>query len=132
VCKSLKKYFPHLVSYNRFVKISQKVVLELSAFFTSKLEPCTGISYIDSTKIAVCNNKRISRNKVSKDIAAMGKSTMGWFFGFKLHLIVNDKGGLVKAMVTPGNVDDRIPVSKITSSLFGKLFGDKGYIRKNC
>jgi hypothetical protein len=130
VCKYLKEYFPCLVSYNRFVEISQTVAIELSAFLTSRFEPCTGISFIDSTKIAVCNNKRISRNKVFKGIAAMGKSTMGWFFGFKLHLIVNDKGGLVAIKVTPGNVDDRTPVHKMTAKIFGKLFGDKGYVKK--
>jgi hypothetical protein len=130
VCKSLNKYFPNLVSYNRFVEISQTVAIELSAFLTSKFAPCTGISYIDSTKIAVCNNKRISRNKVFKDTASLGKSTMGWFFGFKLHLVVNDKGELVAVKVTPGNVDDRTPVPKMAAKIFGKLFGDKGYISK--
>lgn len=130
VCKYLREYFPRLVSYNRFVEISQNVAVELCAFLTSRFEPCTGISFIDSTKIAVCNNKRISRNKVFKDIAAMGKSTVGWFFGFKLHLIVNDRGGLVTVKITPGNIDDRIPVPNMTTKIFGKLFGDKGYIKK--
>jgi hypothetical protein len=130
VCKYLKGYFPNLVSYNRFVEIGQRAAIELAAFLTSRLEPCTGISFIDSTKIAVCNNKRISRNKVFEGVAAMGKSTMGWFYGFKLHLIVNDKGGLVKVLVTPGNIDDRVPVPKMTADLFGTLFGDKGYIKQ--
>jgi Transposase DDE domain len=130
VCKSFKEYFPNLVSYNRFLEIGKKVALELSAFFTSRLEPCTGISFIDSTPIAVCNNKRITRNKVFEGVAAIGKSTMGWFYGFKLHLIVNDRGGLLKALVTPGNVDDRALVPKMTDKLFGKMFGDKGYIKQ--
>jgi hypothetical protein len=130
VCKHLTDYFPSSVSYNRFVEIAQRVAIELAAFLNSKLEPCTGISYIDSTKIAVCNNKRISRNKVFEGVAAMGRSTMGWFYGFKLHLIVNDKGGLVNVLVTPGNIDDRVPVPKMTKDLFGKLFGDKGYIKQ--
>jgi hypothetical protein len=130
ICKCLNDYFPNLISYNRFVEIGQKVASELSTFFNSRLEPCTGISFIDSTKISVCNNKRISRNKVFEGVAAMGKSTMGWFYGFKLHLIVNDKGGLVRAMITPGNIDDRDPVPRMTTNLFGKLFGDKGYIKQ--
>lgn len=130
VYKYLKEYFPNLVSYNRFVEIAQRVAIELAAFLTSRFKPCTGISFIDSTPIAVCNNKRIFRNKVFKGVAARGKSTMGYFYGFKLHLIVNDKGELVKALVTPGNVDDRSPVPKMTEKLFGKLFGDKGYIKQ--
>jgi hypothetical protein len=130
VCNHLKRYFPNLVSYNRFVEIAPRVAIELAAFLTSRFEPCTGISFIDSTKVVVCNNKRISRNKVFEGVAAMGKSTMGWFYGFKLHLIVNDRGGLVKVFVTPGNIDDRVPVPKMTKDLFGKLFGDKGYIKQ--
>jgi IS5 family transposase len=88
----------------------------------------TGISFIDSTRIAVCHPKRIKRNKVFADVAKLGKSTMGWFFGFKLHLIVNDQGEILALCITPGNVDDRQPVPGMTKELFGKLFGDKGYI----
>lgn len=79
-----------------------------------------------------CNNKRIQRNKVFKGIAAVGKSTMGWFFGFKLHLIVTDRGELVNFVITQGNVDDREPIKdeNFTRNVFGKLFADKGYIGK--
>jgi hypothetical protein len=88
----------------------------------------TGIGYIDSTPIPVCHNKRIYRHKVFKDLAERGKSTMGWFFGFKLHLVINEKGELLNALLTPGNVDDRKPVREMTTKLVGLLFGDKGYI----
>jgi hypothetical protein len=94
------------------------------------LGECTGITYVDSTPIRVCNKKRIKRNKVFKDIAAVGKSTMGWFYGFKLHLIVNEKGDILNFVITQGNVDDRAPLndSKFLSKIKGKLYGDKGYI----
>ena len=91
---------------------------------------CTGITFVDSTKISVCKDKRIKRNKVFKGLAEVGKSSMGWFFGFKLHLVCNDKGELLNFCLTKGNVDDRNPdVFKVLSKeLFGKLYGDKGYI----
>jgi hypothetical protein len=91
---------------------------------------CTGITFIDSTKISVCHNKRINRNKVFDDIAKIGKNTMGWFYGFKLHLVCNDRGELLSFCLTPGNVDDRNidTLKTLTKNLFGKLFGDKGYI----
>jgi hypothetical protein len=94
---------------------------------------CTGISFVDSTKIAVCNNKRINRNKVFKGVAKLGKNTMGWFYGFKLHLICNDRGEVLSFCLTPGNVDDRnMDVFKVLiKNIFGKLFGDKGYISSN-
>lgn len=91
----------------------------------------TGISYIDATSIAVCHPKRISRNKVFAEIAKLSKSTYGWFFGFKLHLVINEKGEIQAFTLTKGNVDDRKPVPNLTKKLTGLLFGDKGYIKQD-
>ena len=66
-------------------------------------------------------------------MAARGKTSTGWFFGFKLHLVVSDRGelpGLCFTCFTPGNTDDRKPVAGMTADLFGKLVGDKGYISR--
>lgn len=92
------------------------------------LGDCTGISFIDSTSIDVCLNQRIHSHKVFSGLAERGKTSTGWFFGFKLHLIVNDRGELLCFCITPGNVDDRKPVPRLVKKLFGKLFGDKGYL----
>ena len=83
---------------------------------------------MDSTSLRVCHNKRISQHKVFQNLAARGKTSVDWFFGFKLHLVVNDKGELLNFQVTPGNIDDRKPVPKLLQQLFGKVFADKGYI----
>jgi len=96
----------------------------------TRLGTATGISFVDSTAIAVCKPKRISSNKVFRGLAKIGKSSMGWFYGFKLHLIVSEVGELLGVLVTAGNVDDRVPVPKMSKRIFGKLFGDKGYISK--
>lgn len=121
--------FPDLISYNRFVELIPRVPLPLFAYLmTCCLGKVTGISFIDSTTIKVCHNKRIKRNRVFQGLAACSRSTMGWFYGFKLHLIINDCGELLAFTVTPGNVDDRQPVPSMTQKLWGKLFGDKGYI----
>lgn len=129
----LQDDFPGLVSYNRFIELSHRHALAFMMFlhYCCKGE-CTGISFIDSTVLRVCHNKRIKRNKVFKGIAEVGKSTMGWFFGFKLHLIINDKGEILSFYLSKGNVDDRNAraITKMTKTLFGKLFGDKGYISK--
>ena len=53
---------------------------------------------------------------------------MDWFYGFKLHLVINDRGELLNVRLTPGNTDDRRPVPELVKGLFGKLFGDKGYV----
>jgi len=133
VQKHLKEDFPNTVSYNRFLELTHKVCMPMTLFLkTCCLGECTGISFVDSTPIRVCKNKRISRNKVFKGIATTGKSTMGWFYGFKLHLIINDKGELLNFVITQANVDDRTPLknSKFVNIIRGKLYADKGYIGK--
>jgi hypothetical protein len=133
VCSELQDLFPSVVSYNRFIELSHRSALPFMFFLHHCCRgECTGISFIDSTVLRVCHKKRIKRNKVFKDIAKIGKSTMGWFFGFKLHLIINDKGEILSFYLTQGNVDDRNlkTITKMTEELFGKLFGDKGYISK--
>lgn len=104
------------------------VVVPMCSYLTSKLGKPTGIQFVDSTKIEVCHIIRAKRNKVFEGIAEHGKGTMGWSFGFKLHLIINHLGEIVALKLTKGNVDDRQPVSEMAESLFGKLYGDKGYI----
>lgn len=131
VQKHLVHLFPNTVSYNRFVELSQQVVLPMSLFLKMQcLGQSTGITFADSTPIRVCKNKRIKRNKVFKDIATVGKSTMGWFYGFKLHLIVNEKGDVINFVITQGNVDDREPLKNgnFFEKIKGKLYADKGYI----
>lgn len=128
VMKHLQGEFPHLVSYTRFVELMPSALWPLCLYLKTRLGPVTGISFIDATALPVCHNRRISRHKVFDGLAARGKTSMGWFFGFKLHLVVNDCGELLAFYVTPGNVDDRQPVPKLAQRLFGKLFADKGYI----
>lgn len=122
-----------MVSYNRFIELSHRSAIAFMLFLHYKCRgECTGISFIDSTVLRVCHNKRIKRNKTFKGIAEVGRSTMGWFFGFKLHLIINDKGEILSFYLTKGNVDDRDAkaITQMTKEIFGKLFGDKGYISK--
>jgi len=122
--------FPHLVSYTRFIELMPGALIPMCAYLNGQTGEATGISFVDSTPIAVCKNKRITRNKVFSGIAKRGKSSMGWFYGFKLHLVINEKGDLLSFKLTPGNVNDRVPVESLTKEIFGKLFGDKGYLGK--
>jgi transposase len=83
---------------------------------------------MDSTSLKVCHNHRIDQHKVFKDLGARGKTSVDWFYGFKLHVVVNDRGELLNFVLTPGNQDDRTPVPKLLQQLFGKVFADKGYV----
>ena len=123
-----KPAFPGLVSYHRFIALQKYVLLPLCAFLNSRKGAVTGISYIDSTPLIVCHNRRIKSHKVFKGLAERGKNSVGWFYGFKLHLIVNDRGEFIAMKLTPGNTDDRAVVPEMTQEIVGKLFGDKGYI----
>jgi len=104
--------------------------MPLGLFLTTRYSRCTGISFIDATTIDVCANQRINQHKVFKNVAARGKTSTGWFYGFKLHLTVNDCGGLLGVCFTAGNVDDRDRrvIHALTKRLQGKIVGDKGYI----
>lgn len=120
--------FPNMPSYERFVALMPRAFIFLSVLLYSLLSPGQGIGYIDATSLAVCHPKRISQNKVFKGLAALGKTTKGWFFGFKLHIIIDEKGNLLRVKLTKGNMDDRQVVPQMTEGLLGLLFGDKGYL----
>lgn len=124
----LRHEFPSLVSYGRFVELIQRAVVPLAVYLRHCFGPCTGISFVGSTSLAVCRNPRIHQHKVFAGLAACGKTSVGWFFGFKLHLAVNELGELLAVHLTPGNVDGRKPVPLLAKRLFGKLFADKGYL----
>lgn len=128
VQKYLSKDFPTLISYPRFVSQMKDLFIPMFCYLFSLRGSVTGISFIDSTKIQVCHNKRISRNKVFKGLAKRGKTTTGWFYGFKLHLIVNELGEILAFQITPGNISDVSVVDGLSINIFGKLFGDKGYV----
>lgn len=126
--------FPETVSYNRFVELQQKALMPMALFLQlCCLGQCTGISFIDSTPIRVCHIKREYSHKTFQGLATKGQCSMGWFFGFKLHIVINDKGEILDFLFTQANVDDREPLKNknFHDKIFGKLFGDKGYISKN-
>jgi hypothetical protein len=127
----LKQYawaFPRLVSYGRFVELMPSALVPLCGYLQSRKGRCSGISFIDSTSVKVCHNRRIHSHKVFAGCARRGKTSVDWFFGFKLHLAINDCGELLSLRLTPGNTDDRRPVPELVKGLFGKLFGDRGYV----
>lgn len=127
----LKQYawaFPRLVSYGRFVELMQGALVPLCGYLQTRKGRCSGISFVDSTSLKVCHNRRIHAHKVFAGCARRGKTSVDWFFGFKLHLVINDRGELLSLRLTPGNTDDRRPVPELVKGLFGKLIGDKGYV----
>ncbi|MGZ3673759.1 MAG: IS982 family transposase, partial [Ktedonobacterales bacterium] len=124
----LRAEFSGLVSYTRFVALMPRVLVPLAVYLQTQMGSCTGVSFIDSTALSVCKNARIHQHRVFAIDARRGKTSVGWFYGFKLHLVVNDRGELLTFCLTPGNVDDRRPVPRLVRRLFGKLFGDRGYI----
>src|SRR5690348_3623533 len=131
VQRHLRSEFPHVVSYSRFVELLPTVLVPLIVYLHTQLGACTGISCIDATALAVCKNPRIGQHRVFRVDAARGKTSVGWSYGVQLHLVVNERGELLAFCLTPGNVDDRRPVPRLVRRLFGKLFGDKGYISQD-
>ena len=133
VCVYWGAEFPNLVSYSRFVRLKQDVLTLLTVYLSATLGECSGLSFVDSTRLRVCDNKRISSHKVFAGKAKRGKTSMGWFYGFKLHRIINDTGDLLDVALTPGNTDDRQPLWGMNPDgrLHGSLYADRGYISKD-
>ena len=142
ISEHYKNYFPDLLSYPRFLSIMKSILVPLCSFVQSLSGKKTGIYFIDSTLLKACHIKREKQNKVFAKLARKSKSSMGWFFGFKLHIVINDKGEIMAFKITKGNVDDRKPVpflvkglqlvTKIKSDMKNKLMHlvDKILLRK--
>ena len=125
-----KKYFPKLPSYQRFVELMSRAIFPLTLFIQLKCGKKTGIYYVDGSCLPVCHLKRSKRNKVFKQIAKYGRTSVGWFFGLKIHLVINNFGELIAFKITKGNINDGVAAKSLLSSLEGLAFGDKGYISK--
>ena len=130
VLKNLAYLFPNLVGYSQFVRLTQEAFFPMFCFTQEHLGVCSGISFIDSTVLTSCHVKRASSHKTFKKQAKWGKTTTGWFFGFKLHLVINHQSEIIAFRITGGNIDDRNPVPDMMKGKKGKAFADKGYISK--
>ncbi|MCF6766739.1 IS982 family transposase, partial [Thiotrichales bacterium 19S3-7] len=131
VCVYWKNHFAKLPSYNRFVELIEQAMLPLSLFILANQGKQTGIYYIDSSKLPVCHNLRAKRHKVFSSIAEKGRTGMGYFYGLKLHLVVNQHCEIMNFQISKGNLHDSKPMVSLCDSLTGYLFGDKGYISKD-
>ena len=132
VSKNLSSYFPCLISYERFVALIPRLLPGLYVFlkWRTLLSKRTGWYFIDSKPLAVCHNRRIHSNKVFEEQARRGKSSLGWFYGFKAHLLISQKGEIINFTFTPGNVADNNQdvLRYLLKDIKGKCFGDKGYM----
>jgi len=128
VCQFWRAAFPKLVSYNRFIEYVPSTLALIYAYLKSLLGNCQGILFLDSTALAVCHNRRIPQHQVFKESAKRGKTSVDWFFGFKLHLAINERGELVAIVFTTGNVHDITAVPALLLGLSGKVYADKGYL----
>ncbi len=123
--------FRSLTSYNRFVELQARCVMPLYFYLVMKRGNCTGISFIDATSLRVCHNLRINQHRTFRGTAERGKSSTGWYYGFKRHLAINEKGEILGFYLTAANVDDRATADWVTQDLWGKLIGDRGYLSKD-
>jgi hypothetical protein len=133
-CFFLQKYwlhfFPKLPSYSRFIELIPRALFPLTLYTQCKSGKKTGIYYIDSSCLPVCHLKRSKRHKTFDAIAEYGRTSIGWFFGLKLHLVTNHRGELMAFKITRGSCHDSATAQSLLESLDGLAFGDKGYIGK--
>jgi hypothetical protein len=120
--------FGDLPHYDRFISLMPRLFVPLMVLLHSLSGEKTSLYCADSSKLAVCHNRRIDRHKVFDGLAARGTTSMGWFYGLKLHFVINHKGRIVALTITPGNTADSTVPDEMTRHLVGKLYADKGYI----
>ena len=108
----MRSEFPALVSYTRFVALIPSALPAICLYLRVRFGQGTGVAFIDSTPLTVCHNQRSGRHRVFAETARRGKNSMGWFYSFKLHLIVNDQGDLLAVQLTPANTDDQTAVGE--------------------
>jgi len=130
LCIYWKCEFPNLPSYNRFIEIMNKVIFPLTLFTQLRSGKRTGFYFLDSTCLPVCHLKRSTRHKTFDEIAQYGRTSVSWFFGLKLHIVINDRGELMAFKITRGNKNDAKACESMLQFLKGLAFGDKGYISK--
>ena len=124
-------YFPELPSYQRFIELIPRALFPLTVFAYHHGGDRRGIYYIDSSCLPVCHLRRQKRHKTFKKSAQFGKTSVGWFYGLKLHIVINDKGQLIAFCLSKGNCSDSKTAPNLLLNLEGLAFGDKGYIGKN-
>ena len=130
VCQCWCQAFPGLPSYQRFMDWLPSTLMALCVYLKHHFGQCSSISFIDATSLKVCHNRRINQHRVFDQIAARGRTSVDWFYGFKLHLVVSETGELLNFTLTPGNTDDRKPVLDLLEGMFGKFFADHGSMGK--
>ena len=121
-----KTIFKEVLCYDRFIQIMPNLLLPLSILLQFLFGKARGIYFLDTTKLSIYHSMREKRNKVFGKIAEKGKTSMGRFFRFKMHMIINDIGQIMATKITKGNVDDRTPISELTKKLKGSIYADKG------
>lgn len=140
-CKDFKSYYLYylpsrhrgcfaLLSYSRFIQLLLRLLLPLTVLLHCLRGEDSGIYYIDSTKLAICHAKRTGSNRVFKQLCNIGKSSYGWFMGFKLHVLINSKGQIMAIAITKASTADLSQLTTLTKQITGKLFADKAYISK--
>ncbi len=92
VCRHLAGAFPQQLSYHRLVAVIPPALVPLCVYLHTRKGQATGIAFIDATSLVVCHNRRIHRHPVFTKSARRGKTSVGWFYGLKLHLVVHDGG----------------------------------------
>lgn len=130
------KDFPRLPKYGNFIeavnRLSGLALILLQGFMEvfKKLTPEESKKFVDSTRLRVCDIKREFSHKVAKNIATKSKSTMGWFYGFRLHIIVNELLHILNFKITTATVDERVALEMMWSDIFGMIIADAGYMGK--
>ena len=131
VSQHQREQFPNLLSYSRTNCLRCKVYQLLEALFGFNLGKPTADNLIDSTRIPTTKRHRGKRKRKMLTKANFGYTWSGYYFGFKLHLIINSFGEIIRTEITPAKISDVSQVKKMCQGMTGNLYGDRGYVGKD-
>ena len=106
-----------MVHYDSFIRYVKRAFSYLLCMFKVMEEDITEYMFIDTTPIAVCHNLRERKHEVFKGIIAKYRTSTGWFFGFKLHMLFNTHEEVVRLVITQGNINYRTPVPDMLKNI---------------
>ncbi len=137
VAQNWQTAFPHLPSYKQWLTRVHQLLSQVGRLLvTTCTHPCQAahLYLIDSKPIPLCQPIRHGRVRLLRDEGAyFGKSSKGWFCGFKLHLLRHIDGRVLNVVLTPGNYDDRVPALTLVQAVAGGVtLGDLGYRGPEC
>jgi hypothetical protein len=126
---SLPSYKNFLVAINGCAGFAMVLLSGFLKLFRLRT-PDDAVKFADSTKLRVCEIFRSLSHKVAKGVASKSKTHTGWFYGFRLHIVINGWLEILGIRITTATEDERRALASMWDDFLGMIVADAGYVGK--